>query len=493
MILNLKLKKSILECIALTWLALPMIIFVLGWLRPLYAYPLEIAILLALLYPKKGLYFRILNGPSNKEYLHIDWQLAIALCLLALYVVWSGVGGFTYQMRFDHGFRNQVFINLVEKPWPVLNYSFGEPQMLCYFFAFWLPSALVAKIFGSLTVGYVCQLIYAEIGMLCVFSIIMTYVKKRPIIAFLILVGYCGWYLLLFIFKDLNTIDVYCLLENTDVLTFVTASPVSIMLFWIYNSGYAAWVGLSLIYCRRNNPEELLLIFSFFLFYSPFPAIGIVLPLAYLLLKNFKRSISLYNIVGFIICLLIMAFMMSNSSSKFVIVSQSKMFYRNLPEAFAYFSSSIVWWAVIMISVLATGFFVYLPFVWKRVIKDKIFWMLFCQFILFNLVALEKDGDWGWRIGIPLVCYFIFILIQEGSNINWKSTKGFLFALFLIIGSFNNWTYFMNLAGWSEHFKYGVPLRSDHIKNIWDLNEIRDNVHFVTNTDSFFCKYLMKK
>lgn len=50
-------------------------------------------------------------------------------------------------------FRNAVFMDLVERPWPVQSGG----NALVYYLGFWLPSALVAKLTHSLETGFFIQ------------------------------------------------------------------------------------------------------------------------------------------------------------------------------------------------------------------------------------------------------------------------------------------------------------------------------------------------
>lgn len=78
--------------------------------------------------------------------------------------------------NYDFGWRNGIFKTLVENRWPVILEQaepyFDSPAAFVYYFAFWLPAALIGKVFG-LSAGIHFQFIWALIGILLVFYFIM--------------------------------------------------------------------------------------------------------------------------------------------------------------------------------------------------------------------------------------------------------------------------------------------------------------------------------
>lgn len=127
----------------LLYLALPVAIFALGWLKLPFA-----LILLAIL----GTGILLSNKREEESPVTMPiWSLlllaagCVGLCLL------SGVGGFTYQDG-DYFKHNAIIADLFRREWPVaysIDYGGSVHQTaLVYYLAYYLPPALVGKIAG---------------------------------------------------------------------------------------------------------------------------------------------------------------------------------------------------------------------------------------------------------------------------------------------------------------------------------------------------------
>lgn len=158
---------------AWAWLLLPVMLFVGFWFRPWIALPVLGAIIWSVsrlvsvigaasfvgAAPFQGREKpRRVAAPGVRISSRWWWMLAVVV----LYVVVSGIGGFVAQMPNDHAWRNAVFFDLARRDWPVV-YDDGEGTMLCYYFAFWLPSAVVAKVAGVIRAGDVAQVLYLSL------------------------------------------------------------------------------------------------------------------------------------------------------------------------------------------------------------------------------------------------------------------------------------------------------------------------------------------
>jgi hypothetical protein len=127
----------------LIYLALPVAIFAVGWLK----LPFALVLLAALVV---GIFF---NGKHHKESpvsmplwgLLVLSASCVALCILA------GVGGFAYQDG-DYSKHNSILTDLFRREWPVA-YSLEQngsthPVALVYYIAYYLPPACIGKFAG---------------------------------------------------------------------------------------------------------------------------------------------------------------------------------------------------------------------------------------------------------------------------------------------------------------------------------------------------------
>ncbi|MCP4541324.1 MAG: hypothetical protein GY832_29690, partial [Chloroflexi bacterium] len=133
---------------SLLYLALPLVIFFVGWTR--WYFSLGYVALIA-----AGLYFcwretdRIVGQAwTNTEPLGLKLQHVLVLLLLALVLMSiSGVGGYGYQDG-DWLKHNAILKSLIEQPWPVTREVDGTGVSLVYYVAFYLPAALLGKLGG---------------------------------------------------------------------------------------------------------------------------------------------------------------------------------------------------------------------------------------------------------------------------------------------------------------------------------------------------------
>jgi len=129
--------------LTLSYLALPVAIFVAGWLQLPYA-------LIALTCLAAGFYYSGKRTEENPVAVPM-WCLlllassCVALCLLA------GVGGFGYQDG-DYFKHNAIITDLFRRDWPVAysieNGGSNHPAALVYYIAYYLPPSLIGKIAG---------------------------------------------------------------------------------------------------------------------------------------------------------------------------------------------------------------------------------------------------------------------------------------------------------------------------------------------------------
>lgn len=124
---------------AVAYMALPTILFLLGWVRPLFSVPAAAAVAAAAV---------LLGATIPAPTLHFTRrQMAIYLCVLALSLLWLLAGGMTgiTSQHADFVVRNPIYETLIRCDWPLVDAG-GRPFI--YYLAFWLPPALACKCFS---------------------------------------------------------------------------------------------------------------------------------------------------------------------------------------------------------------------------------------------------------------------------------------------------------------------------------------------------------
>lgn len=121
---------------AVAYMALPTILFLLGWVRPLFSVPAAAAVAAAAV---------LLSATIPAPTLHFTRrQMAIYLCVLVLSLLWLLAGGMTgiTSQHADFVVRNPIYETLIRCDWPLVDAG-GRPFI--YYLAFWLPPALACK------------------------------------------------------------------------------------------------------------------------------------------------------------------------------------------------------------------------------------------------------------------------------------------------------------------------------------------------------------
>jgi hypothetical protein len=131
---------------SLIYLALPVGVFLIGWLRPPWAV-LFVATLLA----GAGVWGRRLGRPGATPEADARAVSAPALVGAALVVLGvvalSGAGGFGLQ-TWDWAKHHAILRDLMEQPWPVAYATGRDDVALTYYVAYYLPAALVGTVAG---------------------------------------------------------------------------------------------------------------------------------------------------------------------------------------------------------------------------------------------------------------------------------------------------------------------------------------------------------
>ncbi len=280
------------------YIALPIALWLFFWFR----YYISIPSIVLLGY---GIYELIRTGlnplaeaEAENFFTLKKWWPSIVIVLV--WVLFSGIGGMSFQ-NVDFDGRNAIFGDLVHSSWPVkFDYSkdlpfaqkFGQSGLLNYYFAFWLPAALVGKAFGWGAANFALYI------WTCIGAVITVYLLQRllgkimPLAAFL----YVLWsgadiigYLFLaggrihdgFTFGGLIT----DLLKNHKEWwsAQLQYSSFSTQLYWVFNQSLPTWIITFLMLLQKSRK---CIVFLCFLMipYAPLPFVGALLLLLFIFL-----------------------------------------------------------------------------------------------------------------------------------------------------------------------------------------------------------------
>ncbi len=265
---------------AYVYLAIPLVLFAIGWLNYAVVALLGLLIVAAVV--------ELWRTPGGSGGAQVQWtQILTALAILGVWVLLSGVGGYTFQ-NWDHHSRNAVFHDLITYQWPVVyhldaavvsQFHIPDKLILSYYFGFWLPAALVGKLFGWNAANFALFL-WTWLGVALI--VVLTATKLR--------ITYWKAALLLIFFSGMDVLGVL-LLQNIRAYTYPTLWPpvqhlewwagalqyssFTTDLFWTYNQTVPALLVVALLLLEADARPAILLT-GICAFYAPLPAVGLV-------------------------------------------------------------------------------------------------------------------------------------------------------------------------------------------------------------------------
>ena len=448
--MNLKINLQTLNQLTIIYIALPLFIFLAGWLKP-YIAIITFALFMYAIYCGyfKNKKFGCKNLLNNRT------ALIMILIISFLWCYFAGIGGFWYQSA-DHHWRNAIFRDLINYDWPVHYKNLNVT--LVYYIGFWLPSALIIKAISlfcnisrhlSFFIGNEILLIYGAIGVFLVFTNILFALKikkySKILLAILIFVFFSGmdivgasfpfFYDASFTFKDLHLewwsyIGQYS--SNTTVL------------FWVFNQGIYAWLITLMFYNNRKKVENYGLLALLCFFCAPLPFIGLAILLIAYFIRNlfaeykknrvfeyFKKIFSIQNIVSIIfITPIIFLYFYSSVTAMESVGSSGAGHYRALWQ----------FWAILCMFIyfifLEAG--AYLISIYKQYKKTFMYYVVFAYLFVCPIIMMEKKVDFCMRTTIPMLVMLVLLIMRflfRKYNFKKYKIRYLLLCLFLILGS----------------------------------------------------------
>lgn len=418
----------------LCYIALPVLIFAVGFLRWYWALPVCAALLFALF---RGWRPNALDALTGSLTVPVGRLIALALIVL----VWThlgGMNGLSFQSD-DWHWRNAIFHDLVDKPWPVV-YA-GKNSALVYYVGFWLPPALAAKAVGAASGSVVLAWRVARFGLWLWSSMGMTLLALG-------LMFFTGadsrrkqWttLLVLIFFSGLDVVG--AALSGTLERVFDPAvlhlewwtldgkqySSITTCLYWVFNQSIIPWMTVLLFLTEKDARNYLLLGVSC-LCCGPLPFVGLVICMlgqwAAQLIADARRgrarvslraALSASNLaLTFLLLPLFAAYYMSNAA-----------FGGSAPDALslaerldAYFSRRFL-----LFFMVDAG--VYLALLWPGHRSEPLFYVVGASLLVIPFFRVGFSEDFCLRASLPgvfiLMAWCARQLVGEFSNVRLLS------------------------------------------------------------------------
>lgn len=390
------------------YITLPIIIFILSWTKLTIAIPSVLVIGVALHRMLKDdlliQEFPLLDGKEVET-------MIVAFLVIVLWVYISGIGKLVYQ-NGDHLYRNSIFEMLVNNEWPIVKQfdmnGIRTPFMFVYYIGFWLPAAIVGKIFG-ITVGYGFQVIWAVIGIWLFYYLCCCYLEKVSLLPLIIFIFFSG----------LDAIGI-AILKEMPVSIFsgehlewwcgdMQFSSFTTQLFWVFNQAIPTWILTLLVLMQKQNSYIVFLLGSSLIF-CPLPFIGILPIVAYVILRNAKKSetikaaarglLTMENILGGgITGIITYLYFKTNSSGQHIIFLPTEV----IEKQGFYFS-------IVLFLFLEIG--IYIIAVYKYQKKNLLLYIAFLYLCTCPLVQIGYGGDYCMRASIPAEVIIYLLVVQ---------------------------------------------------------------------------------
>lgn len=414
--------------LSLIYVFLPICLFFVGWLKP----PLAISFCLLFFW----MFVRIgrnvcaqgcrVGFRSRPEY----W---ITLCLVVfIWVLFSGIGGFSYQ-NSDYFVRNPIYRDLVGQPWPVFYDLSSQREAVravigsgrvafVYYFCFWLPPALLSKLFGG--GGLLADIFlfaWAYLGVMLALYQIHRYLKR------------CSWVIpgIFIFFSGFDAVG-YRSLKGDFALgthlewwcTYFQYSSNTTLLYWVFNQAIPVWLIVALSLNMKDNTQSAG--FSALTFaYSPFATFGMIPLAVYSVFRgrqDWKKAVTWENIL-----------------IPFAMLSVFGSFYLSNPDSlpvkgwiFRYYRAGDLVPHYLLFILLEVG--VYLLFLGRCLKKYDRLWVSVLVLVCIPLYRITSANDFAMRASIPellvlSVCLMRYVLECRKKWMRWAV------ALVLIVGA----------------------------------------------------------
>ena len=277
-----------LSAAALAYLALPLVLFCGGWLKPAYA---ALACLLLAVAAAAALRPR-----------QVSWRLPLPASTLALAAAagfaWAGFGGaghFLYA-NTDWPMRDAVLMDLVHAPWPP-SYAVqgGEHVILRTALAYFLPAAAMGALLGA---QHADLILYLWTGLGVALFLALLPLPERPGARLALALA------VIVLFSGMDAVGVAL------IAGYVPAPPMHLewwayplqysshatQLFWVPNHALPGWIAAALVFRHWREPAfwpVAVLLLALLPLWTPFAALGMTPFLAALAADRLRRGLGL--------------------------------------------------------------------------------------------------------------------------------------------------------------------------------------------------------
>ena len=397
-----KIRIRILDLLSVGWLALGIIVFLLGWCQWYVSLPLVFMIMYVS--------FQMYTSDDMGEMEISSGKFWGALAICAMILVLCGIGGYVVQPNDDVG-RNAIFRDIMNYSWPV--YDGRTANYMVYYLGFWMVPGAIGKLFGSMEIGFLMQVVWLSLGFHLLFLQICRYIGKARISYLWFLCFFSSMKILEFIF-DAPVLGegwihqmILDVARNNSSGPF-HAAPMIQLLYDPFNQTIPLFLGMAMM-INNVRSRYIPFIYGLLFLYCPLPLIGLTPIVLYWFVKNIwaeksnrligiARSLfSFENITALLLLILLGMYMMSN-------IAAGHRSFRPVSDWGATLYEFIVY------LVLEFGVFTVLG--WKSCQDKRLLVFTLLTVALFAWVMFGNHNDFCFRTNMPLI-FMLMLLVTK--------------------------------------------------------------------------------
>lgn len=470
--------KKTLNNLTYLYICIPIIIFLLGWCKLYISVPITLLIIFSFI-TRIEKYKQIDNlvkfTKNHKK------EIVITIAIAIIYVFISGIGGYVYQNP-DHIYRNSIFKELIDNKWPIYHTPqgvFDFDTIFVYYFALWLPAALIGKIF-NLSLAYFALFIWCVLGVLLTFSYLKKYYKGKYYIPILLFIVFSGLDIIERFIYGNNFFEMLTSINHLEWIGSFQMSSFTTQLFWVYNQAIPAWLITMFILNEKDN-RYIGVIMAMSLLFCTLPAIGLIFLFIYKIffesltkknkvnIKNWaQKTFSWQNMfVGIPILLINYLFLKSNLSGNQINFGAATYQYLN----------------ILIIYVFEFGIYYFISY--KYIDNKKLYWLSLISLLICPLVRIGHSQDFCMRACIPgQIVMFTFVLktLYQTKKRNKNVFK--ILCIIILLGSV---TALNEIKRTNVNTGYNTKIEYTDLLNCYDSPNFYGN-----KNNSSFVKYIAK-
>lgn len=412
------LKGIHLKAVALAYTALPVIVFMLGMLRPWIGVPAAAAVIAAAVMTVRMAAGRDDSRPEDG--LHVNVAVLAALAVVA--VAWCLLCGqcAVFAQKWDWFSRNATFRDLITHSWPVICEKQGGAA-LSFYFGHWLPSAVVGRAVmlatGSLdmawSIGNICLGLWTAGGVFIVMLLLLFHLRAHAVLKIAVTV------LTLLFFSGTSFFGYLFLLWKNGV---VESSPWSALfqftsnnslLAWVFHQTVVPWIAILLLLDDERCLPYAAFVIALVPLCGAFPAVGLAwiagagaLVSAVKALKAnrfwpFLKSLASFpNLIGILVVVPVIAsFLFTNTAAGEVCPAWKYVF----PKSFFFHR-----WMLFVACEVGAYALLLLCGHWR----NPVYWASFSFLALCPLLQVGSSCDFCMRASIPAL-FAVMVLVLK--------------------------------------------------------------------------------